>query len=488
MQRSPKSLNDWINYLAEEEFPVLSETMNRIGNLDDNVNDFPSELASIILQDPNMTARVLKMANSAYYNIGSHTICTVSRAVLFLGYDAICSIYLSSGVFQQLLKKDPSDRLLRGISESFQAAVQSQQISEARHEQNSEELFICSMLFHMGEIAFWTFGGATAKKINALMLEQGYSQTEAQEEVLGFKLSDLTYGLAERWGMSKVLLNALLHKDTPDSDSRNIILSHRLLNVSSNGWKNHSTKKVINQLAEYTKLSLDDIRKIIVDSAEITIDVLKGHGFTDLISKLNFPPGTTVDLSAYQPKRNALKVKKEKKVLKAPNLVIIDNILNELKLLEQSENKLDVNFVLQLVLEGIHRGVGMDRSLVALMDNSSGKLNGKYAVQDGNSSLVTDFMFTLESTPLFKSVIRDKMIIWSKKSVHGPMAGELLAKFKVMLGSNDFLAGPLMIRGKAIGLYYADRYFSNQSLTLNDLETFQVVVNRANEILHSFGN
>jgi len=251
--KRPNSLKEWINYLSEEEFPVLSETMSRIGNLDDFVHDFPSEMASIILQDPNMTARVLKMANSAYYNISSLKISTVSRAVMFLGYDVIRAICVSSGVFQQLIKKDPSDRLLRGISESFQPAVQSQQFSKARHDENPEELFIASMLYHMGEIAFWTFGGAAAREINALMAEEGYTQLEAQEEILGFRLSELTYGLAERWGLSKVLLNALHRQDSPESDSRNVILSHRLLNVSSNGWKNPATKMVTAELSKYTK-------------------------------------------------------------------------------------------------------------------------------------------------------------------------------------------------------------------------------------------
>jgi len=67
------------------------------------------------------------------------------------------------------------------------------------------------------------------------------------------------------------------------------------------------------------------------------------------------------------------------------------------------------------------------------------------------------------------------------------MAGELLAKFKVMLGSSDFLAGPLMVQGRAIGLYYTDRQFSGQNLTIKDLSAFKTVVERANKILDNFG-
>jgi HD-like signal output (HDOD) protein len=486
MIKRPASLEEWVDYLADEQFPVLSATMSRLGNLDDFVTDFPSEMSSIILQDPNMTARVLKMANSAYYNVGNTKISTVSRAVMFLGYDTIRSICLSSGVFQQLMKRDPSERLLRGISSSFQAAVQSQQFAAARGDKNPEELFISSMLFHMGEMAFWTFGGNAAKEINQLMVEEEYSQIAAQEQVLGFRLSELTYGLAKRWGMSNVLLNALRRKDTPESESRNIILSHRLLNSAINGWKNPRTKQVIRELSQYSNTDIEKTRQMITDSAEQTVEVLKGHGFNELIGNLNFPPGTSIDTSAYSPTRIKLVKKRQKNELKKPNQEVIDNIMAELEFLESEEAELDINFVLQLVLEGLHRGVGMDRAMVALV-NPGGKLVGKSAVQDRATTLVEDFIFTLEATPLFNKVIRKKQNIWSKKEVHGPMANELLAKFQVMLGTSDFLAGPLMILNKPIGIYYADRQITLQKLGLAEFSAFKAVVDRANEILVNFG-
>ena len=68
------------------------------------------------------------------------------------------------------------------------------------------------------------------------------------------------------------------------------------------------------------------------------------------------------------------------------------------------------------------------------------------------------------------------------------MAEELIAKFKVMLGSNDFLVGPILVHGKAVGMYYCDRQFSGQKLTLKDLSAFQSVVERANSILQHFGD
>jgi len=57
-----------------------------------------------------------------------------------------------------------------------------------------------------------------------------------------------------------------------------------------------------------------------------------------------------------------------------------------------------------------------------------------------------------------------------------------------MLGSNDFLAGPILLHGKAIGMYYSERQFSGQKLTLKDLNEFQSVIESANSILQHFGD
>ena len=487
MQKRPETLEEWVDYLAKEEFPVLSQTMHRMANIDDMVNDFSTEMASIILQDPNMTARVLKMANSAYYNVGLKRINTISRAVMFLGYDTIRSICLTSGVFQSLLKKDPDARLMRAVAGSFQAAVQSHHFSEAREEKNPEELFIGSLLFHIGEMAFWTFGGSAAREINDLMRDEGLTQIEAQEEVLGFRLSELTIGLVEQWGLGNVMLNALRRKDTPESQSRNIILSHRLVNASSRGWTRAHTKKVIEDLSGYTKLSLQDTRKLIVTSAEQTVEVLKGHGFDELINSLVLPPGTSLDNVDYQPRKLNIVKGKDPKAKKAPDQEVIDDILGELTTLESESEQLDINLVLQLVLESIHRGVGMDRALFAIVEGSTGKLRGKYAVQDRETNLVQDFVFTLEATPLLLDVLKEKKVVWSKRAVRGPLAGELLSKFQVMLGTNDFLCGPLMVQGRAIGLYYADRQITKQDLGLLEFDAFKQVVGEANRILEGFG-
>ena len=73
--------------------------------------------------------------------------------------------------------------------------------------------------------------------------------------------------------------------------------------------------------------------------------------------------------------------------------------------MENESVELDINFVLQLVLEGVHRGVGMDRGLVSFIEHTSGKLVGKYAVQDRNTNLARGRVFLSENLPTTSCIL-----------------------------------------------------------------------------------
>ena len=73
---------------------------------------------------------------------------------------------------------------------------------------------------------------------------------------------------------------------------------------------------MIRDLSSYTNSDVEHSRQLIIMSAEQTVEVLKGHGFHDLIANLNFPPGTNIDVSAYEPKRVKIINKRKKDEIK----------------------------------------------------------------------------------------------------------------------------------------------------------------------------
>ncbi|MDX9765928.1 MAG: HDOD domain-containing protein, partial [Ectothiorhodospiraceae bacterium] len=73
------SLSQWTQRISEKEMPILAHTAQEIAMSSEREDSSSAEIAHIILQDSSMTARVLKLANSTYFNPAGHAIRTISR-------------------------------------------------------------------------------------------------------------------------------------------------------------------------------------------------------------------------------------------------------------------------------------------------------------------------------------------------------------------------------------------------------------------------
>ena len=60
----PHSLAEWTHTLCNEEMPIFSNTALSIHNILSDDRKGAMELASVILQDPNLTVKLLKISNS----------------------------------------------------------------------------------------------------------------------------------------------------------------------------------------------------------------------------------------------------------------------------------------------------------------------------------------------------------------------------------------------------------------------------------------
>ncbi|RLB68310.1 MAG: hypothetical protein DRH03_10005, partial [Deltaproteobacteria bacterium] len=83
---------------TEKRIPQLPQILLRIESALENPEIGGQELGRVILEDPALTAQVLKVANSTFYNPRGNKISTVSRAIVILGYDNIRRLVLGLSV------------------------------------------------------------------------------------------------------------------------------------------------------------------------------------------------------------------------------------------------------------------------------------------------------------------------------------------------------------------------------------------------------
>ncbi|MCC5869366.1 MAG: HDOD domain-containing protein [Gammaproteobacteria bacterium] len=110
-----------------------------------------AEISAALSRDLTLTARVLKVVNSAYYG-QSRTIASVERAVVVLGFPAVRSIAMAAGCFR--LRRmgsgvagiTPESLLSHGLA----VALASRQLARGRSGLCREEAFMAGLLHDFG--------------------------------------------------------------------------------------------------------------------------------------------------------------------------------------------------------------------------------------------------------------------------------------------------------------------------------------------------
>ncbi len=183
---------------------VLSELLQAI----DTRNLRSDLLAEIILKDPALTGRLLRFANSPYYQRYAHP-STVHQAVQVLGFATVKCLALSSSVLNPAQFKDASHIDPKAFySCVLSVAVAAEKVASAIGMKATEEAFICGLLHDLGVLFFVhhypaQYRDIAAKKGNCDSLE------EAEKQTFGIGHTEVGKELARRWNLPPEICAAI---------------------------------------------------------------------------------------------------------------------------------------------------------------------------------------------------------------------------------------------------------------------------------------
>lgn len=137
--------------LSVSDLYTLPQTLVEVLRVADAPQSSAYDLSQIILRDAPITARLLKMANSAMYG-RSGQVKTVHQAVVLLGFRSVKSVVLSTSVYDIFGKdKDgtPVD-LTQFWLHSLECATTAQLLAAKIGHQPQEEAFVAGLLHDIG--------------------------------------------------------------------------------------------------------------------------------------------------------------------------------------------------------------------------------------------------------------------------------------------------------------------------------------------------
>nr|WP_245399625.1 HDOD domain-containing protein [Atopomonas sediminilitoris] len=467
----------WVQRFTDSELPALAAVVQELQRLAGDDQTSVKQLADVLLRDAALTSKVLKVANSAYYNPMQEGIRTISRAIVLLGFANVRSISLSTSLVDALLQHKPHSQLLELLARAFHAAVQARNIAGYLLVKDQEEVFVAALLYHLGELAFWSCADDEADTLFTLQSEPGADADACVRQVLGVSFSQLSQGLAKAWNLGENLV--LSHGTGPRKDAQlqAISLGVRISDSSLKGWETPSMERLIAEMATVTGISPDEAMQQVLQSAEEAVSVVATFGDERLASLI---PST-------DPEQIALQQQQRKARLLQPNLQVLQACLQDMSLLASKKGSVDL--LIETLLRGLHQGAGIERVMVAVLTDGQRSFKMRQATGEGFAEQLAGWILPVdvpEQRHVFSYVLRDREVLWmgvpATSSLSDLITLPLLDKF----GKGMFFIAPVMAGNRPVGVLYADSRSSGRALRNEQFvafKRFSQLINRGLEAI-----
>ena len=276
--------------LAGHNLPVIRQTSAKVIALLSSRNSDVNIIADAIRKDQSFMARILNVANSAYYRRRGAKITSITRAILQVGYATTRDIALAAEYVEFAHKRHATGvNLHRLLAKAFVAAHQSSALGQAVRLPDPEMLFTCALLESLGEFALASYLPVTFKEIGYVSREQGLPYEEAHLRVTGMSPHAVTVLIATAYQLPEDLISPLPDWDSiPNwtvADRRHAVVhlangcaanlfasDSPLLLEDFNGFMSRATAALGLQSAEIAALLTDAFQKALEFASTVKLD------------------------------------------------------------------------------------------------------------------------------------------------------------------------------------------------------------------------
>ncbi|MCW9014090.1 MAG: HDOD domain-containing protein [Gammaproteobacteria bacterium] len=193
----------------------LPEIFIRVNQVMENPNHNAKQLGDVIGHDPALTARILRIVNSAYYSLVAK-VELVSRAVSVIGEDDLKNLVLATSAVDTF-KRMPNQLVDIDLfwRHSIHTGIVSRLLSRHCNILHGERLFVAGMLHDIGKLILYFKEPELSQEVLLKAAESDGVLYRAEKEIIGFTHADVGAALIEAWQLADTLKDVIGHHHTP---------------------------------------------------------------------------------------------------------------------------------------------------------------------------------------------------------------------------------------------------------------------------------
>ena len=197
--------------------PTLPECFFRLQRVLANDHSGAGDLERVIKPDPALTANLLRVANSAYFNC-PRKVTGIRHAIVLMGTKQVYEAAASAS-FALVI---PGNLLGYGIRasefwlHSMSVAMLGQRLARELRLDASEQIYTAGLLHDIGKLVIGVFLADSAGEVLNHMRQGDLTFIDAERETMGTDHAMVGATLAERWRLPREVVEVIRHHHAPD--------------------------------------------------------------------------------------------------------------------------------------------------------------------------------------------------------------------------------------------------------------------------------
>lgn len=183
----------------------------------DSPTSTASSIARHLAQDQALSARVLRLSNSAFYGL-SRQVGEIQEAVVVLGMRCIRNLAMIASTYPWMSRAYAGYDLGPQAmwTHSFAVAAGAQLVARRSGKADGDSAFTAGLLHDLGKVVLsvWLEGKLHAMQLLAIRDQQTFDHVERR--ILGYDHAEVGAHLADTWNLPKNLVNAIRHHHHPN--------------------------------------------------------------------------------------------------------------------------------------------------------------------------------------------------------------------------------------------------------------------------------
>ena len=192
--------------------PSIPKLIQELIESFDDPNADIDKISAKISQEPVLTAKLLRVANSAHYGL-PRQISSVQDASIIMGFPAVRTLVMASGMVDSLEMPQALDKRQFWIN-AFEVAGCAKWLCKFKKGLDANTAFTAGLVHTIGQLLMYS---AEPEKANEVQkkIANGQERLSAETDVFGYNNCEVSAELAKRWKFPDIINVALKFQNSP---------------------------------------------------------------------------------------------------------------------------------------------------------------------------------------------------------------------------------------------------------------------------------